>query len=88
MASRDLSKKKTSPSKAIREMCIECMGGRGTGQNVSKLISECPAPHCPFYVFRFGKNPYHKPNFSDKQRMEMADRGKRSALIQRALGKT
>ena len=88
MASRDLSKKKTSPSKAIREMCIECMGGRSTGQNVSKLISECPSPHCPLYEFRFGKNPYHKPNYSDKQRMEMVERGKRSDLIQRALGKT
>ena len=88
MASRDRSKKKTSPSKAIREMCIECMGGRGTGQNVSKLISECTSPHCPVYEFRFGNNPYHKPKYSDKQRMEMVERGKRSALIQRALGKT
>ena len=80
-------KKCKSPAKAIREFCIECMGGRGTGQNVSKLISDCPAPHCPLYEFRFGKNPYHEPNISDKQRMEMVERGKRSVLIQRGVGK-
>jgi hypothetical protein len=81
-------KKFKNPVKAIREKCIECMGGRGTGQNVSKLISECSSPSCPTYEFRFGKSPYRKPKYSDKQRMEMAERGKRSALIQRALGKT
>jgi hypothetical protein len=63
------------------------MGGRGTGQSVSKLISECASSNCPTYEFRFGKNPYHKPIYSDKQRMEMVERGKRSALIQRAIGK-
>jgi len=81
-------KKCKNPVKAIREKCIECMGGRGTGQNVSKLISECASPRCPVYEFRFGSNPHHKPKYSDKQRMEMVERGKRSALIQRALGKT
>ena len=29
----------TSPVKAIREMCIECMGGRESGQSYSKLIA-------------------------------------------------
>ena len=60
MASKNLSKKKTSPAKAIREMCIECMGGRGSGQNYSKLIAECGSPCCPAFAFRFGTNPHKK----------------------------
>jgi hypothetical protein len=31
----------TSPVKALREMCIECIGGREAGQSYSKLIAEC-----------------------------------------------
>ena len=53
-------KKCKIPVKAIREMCIECMGGRGSGQNYSKLIEECGSPCCPGFAFRFGKNPYKK----------------------------
>ena len=53
-------KKCKIPVKAIREMCIECMGGRGSGQNYSKLIEECGSPYCPAFAFRFGKNPYKK----------------------------
>ena len=51
-------KKVKNPVKAIREMCIECMGGRGVGQNCSKLISECPSVDCALHDFRFGKNPF------------------------------
>ena len=53
-------KKCKIPVKAIREMCIECMGGRGSGQNYSKLIEECGSPCCPAFAFRFGTNPYKK----------------------------
>ncbi len=81
-------KKYKIPVKAIREMCIECMGGRDKGQNPRKLISECPAPYCALFEFRFGKNPYHRPNLSDDQRKRMASRARNSPLIQRAVGKT
>ena len=50
----------TSPVKALREMCIECMGGRGSGQNYSKLIKECGSTNCALHEFRFGTNPYKK----------------------------
>jgi hypothetical protein len=67
-----------NPIKAIREMCIECMGGRGTGQNYSKLIEECCSPDCSVFEFRFGKNPYHNKNLTDQQRQEMAIRLKKT----------
>ena len=71
-------KKYKSPLKAIREFCIECMGGRGTGQSVSKLISECASSNCPTYEFRFGKNPYHTQNLTAEQRKERGERLKLS----------
>ena len=65
-------KKQKSPVKAIREFCIECMGGRGTGQNSSKLIAERSSPDCSLYDFRFGKNPFHTQNLSEEERMQRA----------------
>ena len=58
----------TSPVKALREMCIECMGGRETGQSYSKLIAECTVQSCPAFKFRFGKNPFHKKQLTDEQK--------------------
>ena len=69
-------KKQKNPVKAIREMCIECMGGHETGQNYYKLIERCGSPECALYEFRFGKNPYHKQNLTDEQRKERSDRFK------------
>ncbi len=71
-------KKCKSPAKAIREFCIECMGGRGKGQNTSKLIEECASPDCALFEFRFGRNPYHTQNLTDVQRKERAERFKTS----------
>jgi len=69
-------KKCKRPAKAIREFCIECMGGRGSGQNYTKLIEECVSTNCPLYDFRFGKNPHHTQNLTDVQRKERAERFK------------
>ena len=85
--SRYKPKKKKRPVEAIREMCIECMGGRNSGQPLSKLISECTVPDCAVYEFRFGKNPYHKQKLSKEQRKSLSDRAKNSPLIRRAVGK-
>ena len=85
---RHKPKKQKSPVKAIREHCIECMGGRGTKQKYSKLIDECSAPDCALYEFRLGVNPYHRPNLSSAQRSVRAERAKNSSLIRRATGKT
>ncbi|MBT3509308.1 MAG: hypothetical protein HN472_07165 [Nitrospina sp.] len=80
------SKKQKSPVKAIREMCTECMGGRGTGQNYSKLIAECSSPDCSLYDFRFGKNPFHTQNLSEDEKKRRANLArerfsKRAALL-------
>jgi len=66
-------KKCKSPAKAIREFCIECMGGR-ENEGYMKQISECGSPHCAVFEFRFGKNPYHTQNLTAEQRKERADR--------------
>ena len=62
-----------SPTKAIREMCIQCMGSR---ENVGyqKLIKSCASSSCPNYAFRFGANPYNKKTLTDEQRKKRADR--------------
>jgi len=43
--------KNLSPLKSIRKYCIECSGGS------PKEVKLCPIEDCPFYPFRFGKNP-------------------------------
>ena len=67
-----------SDAKAIRQFCIECMGGRGSGQNYTRLIEECVSTNCPLYDFRFGKNPHHTQNLTAEQRKERGERLKSS----------
>ena len=66
-------KKCKDPVKAIREHCIECMGGR-ENEGYLKLVRECVSPHCPTYEFRLGRNPYRKQKLTIEQRKERADR--------------
>ena len=68
---RYIPKKYKNPTKAIREMCIECMGGR-ENEGYLKLISDCGSPDCALFEFRFGKNPYNRKNLSDSRRTELA----------------
>jgi len=84
---RYIPKKQKNPVKAIREMCIECMGGRDN-KGCKKLIAECSSHDCALYAFRLGKNPYHHPNLSKEQRKSRADRARNSWLIRRAVGKS
>ena len=72
-------KKYKSPLKAIRETCVQCMGGRESDGYV-KRISECVSADCPIYEFRFGKNPYHTQTLTAEQRKERGER-LRTALI-------
>ena len=79
-------KKLKNPVKAIREHCIECMGGRGVGQNYSKLIAECLSVECALHDFRFAKNPFHTQNLTEEERKRRADLArerfsKRDALL-------
>jgi hypothetical protein len=48
------------------------MGGRGTGQNNSKLIEECGSPECALFEFRFGRNPFTKKReLSEKHKLAL-----------------
>ena len=71
--SREQSRKHRSPLKAIREKCVECMGGRES-EGYLKRISECVSPDCPIYEFRHGKNPHHTQNLTIEQRTERRTR--------------
>ena len=66
-----IPKKYKNQTKAIREKCIECMGGR-ENEGYLKLISNCGLPECAVFDFRFGKNPYNRKNLSDNRRTELA----------------
>lgn len=44
----------TTPKKAIRSHCIECMGG------LIAEVNRCTSRDCSLYPFRMGKNPFHK----------------------------
>tara|TARA_A100001037_G_scaffold305395_1_gene345440 strand:- start:321 stop:563 length:243 start_codon:yes stop_codon:yes gene_type:complete len=72
MNTKELKKYK-SPLKAIREKCIECMGGRESDGYV-KRIRECVSEDCPTYDLRFGKNPYHTQTLTAEQRKERGER--------------
>ena len=58
----------TSPLKAIKCFCIECMGGQVT------YVKECTSKTCPLYDFRMGKNPHNTRQFTEEQRQAMAER--------------
>ena len=66
-------KKQKKPLKAIREFCIECMGGR-ENDGYLKHIKNCVSLDCALFDFRFGKNPHHKQKLTKEQRKEKGDR--------------
>ena len=65
-----LETKTLSPSKAIRQKCLEC-----SAWSVVE-VSKCPARDCALFPFRFGKDPGRKSNMSDEQRKKLSDRMK------------
>ena len=75
--SRYKPKKQKNPVKAIREHCIECMGGRESESHMTR-VSECGSPDCALFEFRLGTNPYHTQNLTAEQRQERSDRMKTS----------
>ena len=66
-------KKQKKPLKAIREFCIECMGGRDN-EDCLKQIKDCGSSDCALFDFRFGNNPHHKQKLTKEQRKEKGDR--------------
>ena len=67
------TKKKKSPTKAIREFCITCVGGRANEGHM-KLVRECVSENCELFEFRLGNNPYHTQNLSIEQRQDRSER--------------
>ena len=66
-------KKCKNPVKAIREFCIECMGGR-QNDDYMQHIKDCGSSDCALFDFRLGNNPHHKQNLTKEQRKEKSDR--------------
>lgn len=58
---------KANPVKAIRDKCIDCMGG------VPSYVRDCTASDCALYPFRLGANPYRKKQ-SEEQRSASRER--------------
>ena len=44
-----------NPIRAIRRMCLECMGGS------PNEVRDCVSASCPLFPFRLGRNPYRAP---------------------------
>ena len=57
----------TSPAKAIRAFCLECV-------ETPFEVKNCTAPGCPLYPFRFGRNPYLKREMTEEQKEASAAR--------------
>ena len=75
MMERYQPKQHKNPTKAIREHCIECMGGRDSESYLIR-ISECVSRECALFAFRLGNNPYHTQNLTVEQRQERGERAK------------
>lgn len=60
---------KSTILKAIKENCIECMGGQASE------VKLCELEKCTLYKYRMGKDPDKKPRtLTDEQRAAAAER--------------
>ncbi len=87
MTQRYKGKKCMTPVKAMREMCIQCMGGKES-ENYRSRIGECASVDCPIFTFRFGKDPHRHPILSNDQRKKMSNRMRKLNLERRIVGKS
>jgi hypothetical protein len=55
---RTLGHVKQSAARAIRRLCIDCLGGEGP-QSAKADIAGCLSVGCAVWPFRFGRSPYH-----------------------------
>jgi hypothetical protein len=80
------SMKLKSPVRAIREFCIECMGGRDNKGNM-KLVRQCVSKTCALFEFRLGTNPYHKQILTTEEREERGQRLRKGLISHERSGK-
>jgi len=72
----EIEKRITSPLKAIRAFCKDCVG------NYKDIICCGGENSCKLYDFRFGKNPHRKPKvYTDEQMEAMRNRFKKKEEI-------
>ena len=81
------AKKQKIPVRAIREFCIECMGGRDNKGSM-KLVRECVSNTCALFEFRLGANPYHNQTLTKAQREERGQRLKANLISHERSQKT
>jgi hypothetical protein len=62
--------KQTTPLKAIKEKCIDCMCGQ------VNEIKICPITDCSLYPYRMGKG--NKREMTDEQRQALSERARRN----------
>jgi len=63
-----------NPVLAIREHCLECMGGTRYKKEKApaKLVDECTTEECALWEFREGINPYRKTRkLSDEHKLAL-----------------
>jgi hypothetical protein len=65
---------KTTPPKAIRLFCLECMGYQ------QAEITRCSAPLCPLFPYKMGSA---NKSVSEKQRKQMSDAARIRAAVLR-----
>ena len=70
-------RKASSPLKAIKFFCRECMGmdrrKQSQVENV-ELVRDCTDPMCPLFDFRLGKNPFYKSTMTEEQKRAVVER--------------
>lgn len=68
-----------SPLSAIKEFCIDCMGGQ------PRMVKGCTAEKCPLYPFRTGHNTLRQRQMTDEQRQLAAERLKQAREAKKTL---
>ena len=53
--------------KAMRAYCLNCAES-------PKDVKNCPMADCPLYLFRFGKNPNIKREYTEEERKSLVSR--------------
>ena len=70
----------TSPLKAIRAKCLDCVWGQ------ANEVRKCHLEDCELHPFRFGKNPFSKKReYTEDERLKMCERTKMMRDAKKAL---
>lgn len=62
------SKSKKSLLKSIREKCLDCCCHQHSA------VRECKITDCSLWLYRMGKNPFHRRTMTDEKKEEATQR--------------